>query len=125
MGNSVGRIKLRNSTSSWQSLTSNSLLLNLRCMAGHIMRERNIYDFNSGFDLYKKNMGTCGDTLMNGHWPPFSQHILWWCCNHLGIPFSTTEILLFNLVFHDRVTPVSVSTLKPLLRVIGVFPLKP
>ena len=28
------------------------------------------------------------------------------------------EILLFNLVFHDGVTPVSVSTLKPLLGVI-------
>jgi len=32
------------------------------------MRERDIYDFNGGFDLYEKNMGTCGDTLMNGHW---------------------------------------------------------
>ena len=71
MSNSVGRIKLQNSTSSWQSLTSNPLLLNLRCMADHIMRERNIYDFNGGFDLYKKNMGTCGDTLMNGHWEEF------------------------------------------------------
>ena len=58
-------------------------------------------------------------------WPPFSQHISWWCCNHPGIPSSTVEILLFNLVFYDRVTPVSVSTLKPPLRVIGVFPLKP
>jgi len=37
-------------------------------MAGHIMRERDIYDFNGGFDLYEKNTGTCGDTLMNGHW---------------------------------------------------------
>jgi len=34
------------------------------------------------------------------------------------------EILLFNLVFHDGVTPVSVSTLKPLLGVIGAIPLK-
>jgi len=57
--------------------------------------------------------------------PPFSQHVLWRCCNHLGIPSSMVEILLFNLVFHDRVTSVSVSTLKPLLRVIGVLPLKP
>ena len=57
-------------------------------------------------------------------WPPFSQHILWWCCNHLGILSSMAEILLFNSVFHDRVTPVSVSTLKPLLRIIGVLPLK-
>jgi len=32
------------------------------------------------------------------------------------------EILLFNLVFYDGVTPVSVSTLKPLLGVIGVLP---
>jgi len=29
------------------------------------------------------------------------------------------------LVFHDGVTPVSVSTLKPLLGVIGVLPMKP
>jgi len=34
-------------------------------------------------------------------------------------------ILLFNLVFYDGVTPVSVSTLKPLLRVIEVLPIKP
>jgi len=34
------------------------------------------------------------------------------------------EILLFNLVFHDGVTSVSVSILKPPLRVIGVIPLK-
>ena len=30
-----------------------------------------------------------------------------------------------HLVFHDGVTPVSVSTLKPLLRATGVLPLKP
>jgi len=35
------------------------------------------------------------------------------------------EILLFNLVFYDGVTPVSVSTLKPLLGVIEALPLKP
>jgi len=35
------------------------------------------------------------------------------------------EILLFNSVFHDGVTLVSVSTLKPLLGAIEVFPLKP
>ena len=57
-------------------------------------------------------------------WPSFSQHVLWQCCNHPGILSSTAEIILFNLVFHDRVTPVSVSTLKPLLGVIGVLPLK-
>ena len=57
--------------------------------------------------------------------PPFSQHILWQCYNPLGIPSSTAEILLFNSVFYDRVAPVSVSTLKPLLGVIGVLLLKP
>jgi len=40
------------------------------------------------------------------------------------IPSSTVEILLFNSVFHDGVTPVSVSTLKPPLGAIGVLPLK-
>jgi len=35
------------------------------------------------------------------------------------------EILLLNLDFHDGVTPVSVSTLKPPLGAIGVLPLKP
>ena len=43
----------------------------------------------------------------------------------LDILSSMAEILLFNLVFHDRVTPVSVSTLKPPLGAIGVLPLKP
>ena len=57
--------------------------------------------------------------------PPFLQHILWWCYNSLGIPSSKVEILLFNSVFYDEVTPVSVSTLKPPLRVIGVLLLKP
>ena len=57
--------------------------------------------------------------------PPFLQHVLWRCCNPPGIPSFTAEILLFNSVFHDGVAPVSVSTLKPLLRVIGVLPLKP
>ena len=57
--------------------------------------------------------------------PPFSQHALQWYCNHTNILSSTTEILLFDLVFHNGVTPVSVSILKPPLRVIGVIPLKP
>ena len=57
--------------------------------------------------------------------PPFLQHILGQCCNHLGILSSIEEILLSNLVFYDGVTPVSISTLKPLLRVIGVLLLKP
>ena len=39
--------------------------------------------------------------------------------------YSMAEILLFNLVFHDRVTPVSISTLKPPLGVIGILPMKP
>jgi len=58
-------------------------------------------------------------------WPPFSQHILQQCCNHPGIPSSTAKILLFNSVFYNGVTPVSISTLKPLLGVIGALPLKP
>ena len=57
--------------------------------------------------------------------PPFSQYVLWWCCNPLGILSSMVEILLFNSVFHDGVAPISVSTLKPPLGVIGVLPLKP
>ena len=57
--------------------------------------------------------------------PSFSQHILWWCCNPLGILSFIAEILLFNLVFHDGVTPVSISILKPLLRIIEVSWLKP
>ena len=44
---------------------------------------------------------------------PFSQHVLWQCCNPLGIPSSMVEILLFNSVLYDGVTPISVSTLKP------------
>ena len=41
-----------------------------------------------------------------------------------GLAYDT-EILLFNLVFHNGVTLVNVSTLKPLLSVIGALPLKP
>ena len=54
----------------------------------------------------------------------FLQHILWWCCNPLSILFSMVKILLFNSVFYDGVTPVSISTLKPRLGVIEVLPLK-
>ena len=57
-------------------------------------------------------------------WPPFSQHISWRCCNPPDILSSIAEILLFNSVFYDGVAPVSVSTLKPPLRAIGVLPLK-
>ena len=32
------------------------------------MREHNIYNFNGGLDLYEKNTGTCGESLLNGHW---------------------------------------------------------
>jgi len=45
--------------------TSNPLLLNLRRMAGHIERERGVYDI--GYIL-QKNIEACGDSLMNGHW---------------------------------------------------------
>jgi len=44
--------------------------------------------------------------------------------NYTSLPFAV-EILLFDLVFHDSVTPVSVSTLKPPLGVIGALSLKP
>ena len=54
----------------------------------------------------------------------FLQHVLWRCYNYLDISSSTVEILLFNLVFYNKVIPVSVSTLKPLLGVIGVLLLK-
>ena len=32
------------------------------------MRERDIYNFNGGFNLYEKNTGICRDILMNGYW---------------------------------------------------------
>ena len=46
-------------------VTGDPLLLNLRRMAGHIERERGVYDI--GYIL-QKNIETCGDSLMNGHW---------------------------------------------------------
>ena len=46
-------------------LTSNALLLNLRCVAGHIERELGMY---IGNDLDWMNGEACGDSLMNGHW---------------------------------------------------------
>jgi len=49
-------------------VTSDPLLLNLRRMAGHIERERNMYVFAGGRVLDWRNRETCGDTLMNGHW---------------------------------------------------------
>ena len=44
--------------------------------------------------------------------------------NYTSLP-SIVEILLFDSVFHNGVTPISVSTLKPLLGVIGALLLKP
>ena len=49
-------------------VTSDPLLLNLGCVAGHIIRERDMYDFARGSFLGDKNGGVCADTLMNGHW---------------------------------------------------------
>ena len=47
-------------------VTSDPLLLNLRRVAGHIARERGMYDIGGVLDW--KNGETCADTLMNGHW---------------------------------------------------------
>jgi len=49
-------------------VTSDPLLLNLRRVAGHIVRERDMYNFDGGFVLREKNMETCAEILMNGHW---------------------------------------------------------
>ena len=46
-------------------VTSDPLLLNLRRVAGHITRERDMYIEE---DLAWENGEACGDTLMNGHW---------------------------------------------------------
>ena len=66
-------VKLIQATKAYYStverfLTGNLLLLNLRCMTGHIVRERDIYNFNGGFYFYEKNTRMCGDTLMDGYW---------------------------------------------------------
>ena len=47
--------------------TSDPLLSNLRCVAGHIERERSMYVFRSRDILREKNVEACGATLMNGH----------------------------------------------------------
>ena len=47
-------------------VTSDPLLLNLRRVAGHIIREHDMYDI--GGVLRWTNGEACGDTLMNGHW---------------------------------------------------------
>jgi len=44
-------------------VTSDPLLLNLRCVAGHIKRECDMYVF-----LDWKNEDAYANTLMNGHW---------------------------------------------------------
>jgi len=63
-----------------------------------------------------------GETTSEPYKPAFhSGHL---SCNPPDILSSMAEILLFNSVFYDRVAPVSVSTLKPPLGVIGVLPLK-
>ena len=49
-------------------LTSDPLLLNLRRVAGHIVREGGMYNFAGGGFLVRKNVEACGDILMNGHW---------------------------------------------------------
>ena len=49
-------------------LTSDPLQLNLRHVAGHIMRECGMYDFSGGYILREKNGKACVDSLMNGHW---------------------------------------------------------
>jgi len=46
-------------------VTSDPLLLNLRRVAGHIKRERGMYNISF---LSTKNGKACGDSLMNGHW---------------------------------------------------------
>jgi len=46
-------------------ITSDPLLLNLRCMAGYIMRELDMYDIGDVTDW--KNVDACVDNLMNGH----------------------------------------------------------
>ena len=49
-------------------VTSDPLLLNLRHVAGHITRERDMYVFRGGGVLRGKNLVMCADSLMNGHW---------------------------------------------------------
>ena len=49
-------------------VTGDPLLLNLRRVAGHIERERDMCNFAGGYILWEKNGDACGDSLMNGHW---------------------------------------------------------
>ena len=101
---SVERIKLWNlpiSTSSWQSLTSNPLLLNLRHVAGHIARELGMYIRDI---LDWKNIEVYQDSLMNGHWEVLFKKVEELlharddpdnCCMHIQyiIQFSFNDLL--------------------------------
>ena len=75
--------------------------------------------------IYKSTHPEITSPWSNHTSPSFLQHVSQQYCNYPGILSFTVEILLFNSVFYDRVTSVSVSTLKPPLGVIGVLPLKP
>ena len=57
-------------------------------------------------------------------WSPFLQHASQQWCNYPDILSFIKKILLFDSVFYSRVIHVSISTLKPLLGVIGAIPLK-
>jgi len=48
-------------------VTSDSLLLNLRCIVDHMKRECHMYIFGSKGFLYMENKEACGNTLMNGY----------------------------------------------------------
>ena len=49
-------------------VTSDPLLLNLRRVAGHITRERDMHNFGGGDVLHMENGDACANTLMKGHW---------------------------------------------------------
>ena len=49
-------------------VTGDPLLLNLRRVADHMKRERDMYVFAGGGVLERKNGKACADSLMNGHW---------------------------------------------------------
>ena len=49
-------------------ITSDTLLLNLRRVAGHITRERDMHNFGGRDVLHMENGDACANTLMNGHW---------------------------------------------------------
>ena len=51
-------------------VTGDPLLLNLRRVAGHITRERGMYNLGM-YNLGILHVETCGGILMNGHWEEF------------------------------------------------------